>query len=332
MRCTIDINQNGKREGFIQLNHSNDRHAYGVIPIPIAVIANGLEPTVLLTAGNHGDEYEGVIILKRLYEAIASEQINGRLIIMPALNFPAVREFKRVSPLDNSNMNRIFGSTDSPGPTREIARFVENELISQARYAIDLHSGGTMCEFHPCSYIYSGGDQQFVQEKISAAHCFGAKYTVVVVGTSGSLSAACERQGVVMLSAELGGGAIRKKNIELGYHGTLNALAGWSVLDSEPAKTSTEFLLSGASSSFVMSPIVGAFEPLIEIGQTVMAGERVGRVYPLETFSEPIIQIQCEKKGIVIGQRNQSLVQRGDFLLHTGEPVSEAGILEQSTS
>ena len=144
MRCTIDINQNGKREGFIQLNHSNDRHAYGVIPIPIAVIANGLEPTVLLTAGNHGDEYEGVIILKRLYEAIASEQINGRLIIMPTLNFPAVREFKRVSPLDNNNMNRIFGSTDSPGPTREIARFVENELISQARYAIDLHSGGTM--------------------------------------------------------------------------------------------------------------------------------------------------------------------------------------------
>jgi predicted deacylase len=63
-----------------------------------------------------------------------------------------------------------------------------------------------------------------------------------------------------------------------------------------------------------------------------MAGERVGRVYPLETFSEPIIQIQCEEKGIVIGQRNQSLVQRGDFLLHTGEPVSEAGILEQSAS
>ena len=67
MRCSIDLDRPGKRQGFVQLNHSDDRHAYGVIPIPIGIVAADAEPTVLLTAGNHGDEYEGIVILQRLY-------------------------------------------------------------------------------------------------------------------------------------------------------------------------------------------------------------------------------------------------------------------------
>ena len=332
MRCSIDLGRPGKREGFVQLNHSDNRHAYGVIPIPIGMVsADGGGPTVLLTAGNHGDEYEGIVILQRLFRDLDPSRIRGRIIIMPSLNLPAVRVYQRTSPLDGANMNRSFGAQDISGPTQEIARFVEETLITQSDYAIDLHSGGKMCEFSPCGYIYAGGGRKRLQDKFNAAHLFGAKYTVVVEGSHGSLSAAGERAGVIMLSAELGGGRIRRENIEIGYQGTLNTLAGWGLIGHAPEETKTIFLRSGSASSSVMSPVGGVFEPLTDVGQQITAGDVVGRIYPLDTLDQSVVTVDAQSDGMIIGQRTQACVQRGDFLLHLGRPVSESALLNHSS-
>ena len=331
MRCSIDLDRPGKQEGFVRLNHSDDRHAYGVIPIPIGVVAaDHGGPTVLLTAGNHGDEYEGIVILQRLFHDLDPSRIRGRIIIMPSLNLPAVRAYRRTSPLDGANMNRVFGDQDLGGPTREIAQFVEEALIAGSDYAIDLHSGGKMCEFSPCGYIYSTGEKKHLQSKLTAAHRFGAKYTAVVEGSPGSLSAAGERAGTIMLSAELGGGRIRRENIEIGYKGTVNALAGWGLMDHTPEETKTLFLRSGSASSAVMSPVGGVFEPLTDVGQHVVAGDAVGRIHPLDALDQPVIIVETQSSGIIIGQRTQAFVQRGDFLLHLGELIEETELLDQS--
>ena len=60
--------------------------------MPIACIGDGRGPTVLVTAGNHGDEHEGRIIARRLVRELDPAQVHGRLIVMPALNYPAVLE------------------------------------------------------------------------------------------------------------------------------------------------------------------------------------------------------------------------------------------------
>jgi len=328
MHCSIDLDHPGKREGYVQLSHSNNRHAYGVIPLPIGVIAGDTGPTALLTAGNHGDEYEGIVILQRLFHDLDPDQVHGRIIFMPSLNLPAVREYQRTSPLDGANMNRVFGDPALSGPTREIAAFVEKTLISQADFAIDLHSGGKMCEFSPCGFIYGVGDKQHLQKKIRAAHHFGAKYTAVVEGSSGSLSAAGERAGIVMLSAELGGGRIQRENIEIGYTGTTNTLAGWGLLADSPHETRTTFLRSGFAGSSVMSPIAGAFEPLTNVGQAVRTGEAVGRIHSLDALDQPPVTVCAESAGIVVGQRAQAHILRGDFLLHLGEEVEESELLK----
>ena len=331
MRCSIDLDRPGKREGSVQLNHSDNRHAYGVIPIPIGMVsADGGGPTVLLTAGNHGDEYEGIVILQRLFRDLDPSRIRGRIIIMPSLNLPAVRVYQRTSPLDGANMNRSFGAQDISGPTQEIAQFVEEQLIARADYAIDLHSGGKMCEFSPCGYIYAGGGRKRLQDKLNAAHQFGAKYTVVVEGSQGSLSAAGERAGVIMLSAELGGGRIRRENIEIGYKGTVNTLAGWGLIGHAPEETKTIFLRSGSASSSVMSPVGGVFEPLTDVGQQITAGDTVGRIYPLDALDQSVVTVNTQGNGVIIGQRTQACVQRGDFLLHLGELVEETVLLEKS--
>ena len=328
MRCSIDLGRTGKREGYVQLNHSNNRHAYGVIPLPIGVIAGDTGPTVLLTAGNHGDEYEGIVILQRLFHDLGPDQVRGRIIFMPSLNLPAVREYQRTSPLDGANMNRVFGDPAFSGPTREIAGFVEETLIPQTDFAIDLHSGGKMCEFSPCGFIYGVGDKEHLQNKIRAAHHFGAKYTAVVEGSQGSLSAAGERAGIVMLSAELGGGRIQRENIEIGYTGTANTLAGWGLLNHSPQDTQTTFLRSGFTGSSVISPVAGAFEPLTNVGQVIKAGEAVGRIHSLDALDQPPVTAYVESAGIILGQRTQAHVLRGDFLLHLGEEINESELLK----
>ena len=90
IHSSIDLESPGRRVGWLEVRHSDNRHAYGVIPVPIACIGNGEGPVALLTAGNHGDEHEGKIILRRLIRELDPERVHGRLIVMPALNYPAV--------------------------------------------------------------------------------------------------------------------------------------------------------------------------------------------------------------------------------------------------
>src|SRR5262245_57660274 len=102
----IDYHADGKQSDCLRLPHSTDLSAYGWVPIPLVCIKNGEGPTVLLIAGNHGDEYEGQIALASLARETEMDHVRGRLLIIPALNFPAVSAGRRVSPLDEGNLNR----------------------------------------------------------------------------------------------------------------------------------------------------------------------------------------------------------------------------------
>src|SRR6476660_9121307 len=128
----IDLDGNGKQTGFLRLPHSVHRSAYGWIPIPIAQIsnrgANGSGPTVLLMAGNHGDEYEGQVALGRLIRDLDPSEIGGRVIILPSANFPAAMAGTRTSPHDQGNLNRSFPGDADGGPTAQIAWYIETEL------------------------------------------------------------------------------------------------------------------------------------------------------------------------------------------------------------
>src|SRR5690606_9267650 len=101
-------------------------------PIPIVCIRNGRELTALLVAGNHGDEYEGQVALRRLINSTDPKAVTGRLLIVPSLNFPAVEAGIHVSPLDSGNLNREFPGKAEGTPTQMIAHYVCSELLPRA--------------------------------------------------------------------------------------------------------------------------------------------------------------------------------------------------------
>src|SRR3954465_7645781 len=128
----VDYERDGKRVGGLALPHSVTRSAYGTLRIPVACLKHGTGRTVLLMAGNHGDEYEGQIALSRFIRETEAEQIQGRIIVLPAANLPAAMAGTRVSPIDRGNLNRAFGGDPERGPTWAIAHYVETVLFPLA--------------------------------------------------------------------------------------------------------------------------------------------------------------------------------------------------------
>src|SRR6478735_1011961 len=117
----VDLEAAGVQRGYLRLPYSQDTSAYGHIPIPIVVARNGEGPTVLLTGGVHGDEYEGPIALARLICDLTLKAIRGRIIVVPSLNLPALLAGKRLSPIDGINLNRCFPGDRNGSPTNLIA-------------------------------------------------------------------------------------------------------------------------------------------------------------------------------------------------------------------
>jgi hypothetical protein len=328
----VDFSRQGRQLSFLRLTHSDNRHAFSTIPIPIAVLANGAGPTVLLTAGNHGDEYEGQVILHDLLRTLDVARVRGRIIVLPALNYPAVMAGARVSPLDAGNLNRGFPGDADGGPTVAIAHYVESVLLPICQFASDLHSGGTATEYLPCAYLHAGGGPELMRRKLAAAREFGAPYTMVAKGTADgrSLSAACDRLGVVQVATELaGGGSVSRRAVAVGRNGVLRLLRHAGALADAPRDEfhDTRLLLPLPMASAPMAPCEGVFEPYCDLGAAVRAGDIAGRVHPLGELDRPSIDVKFAADGLVAIRRVPMRVNRGDYLFRLAVDVSEAALL-----
>ncbi|HTN12999.1 MAG TPA: succinylglutamate desuccinylase/aspartoacylase family protein, partial [Acetobacteraceae bacterium] len=82
----IDFDKNGRQAGYLRAPLSRNTAGWGIVEIPIISIKNGSGPTVLLTGGVHGDEYEGPITLGEMIRDLDPGLVSGRLIFIPAIN------------------------------------------------------------------------------------------------------------------------------------------------------------------------------------------------------------------------------------------------------
>src|SRR5262245_24320208 len=100
IRCEIDFDKPGRQAGYLRAPQSRNTSGWGVVEIPTYVLKHGVGPTLLLTGGVHGDEYEGQIAVSRLAHVLKPQEISGRLILIPAVNIPAAMNGTRLSPID----------------------------------------------------------------------------------------------------------------------------------------------------------------------------------------------------------------------------------------
>ncbi len=318
----------GKRAGFIRLPHSVHRSAYGFIPIPVAVIAHGAGPSVLLMAGNHGDEYEGQVALGNLIRTLQPEQIRGRLIVLPSANFPAAIAGSRTSPIDDGNLNRSFPGDPDGTVTEQIAWFIEEVILPRVQVLMDLHSGGSSLRYMPSALARLSADPAVMAETVALLRAFGAPITYLANAAQGAdrtSSAAAARKGVRHIGTELaGGGQVTAAALfacEGGLRRALHHLGVLSEPHDEPAAPTRLLEVLGAD-YYVYAPEDGLFEPLVELGDTVQAGQSAARIHDQATpWREPALA-RFEHDGLVICKRVPGLTRRGDCLFHLGTDCS----------
>ncbi|NKB63656.1 MAG: FAD-dependent oxidoreductase [Gammaproteobacteria bacterium] len=315
LNCDVDFETDGKHFGNLNLGFSDNRHSFDNIPIPIVVIKTGKGPTLLLSAGSHGDEYEGQVILRRLIHETAVEDISGRLILLPALNYPAMLDNSRVSPLDQGNMNRCFPGIEGGPPTAAIADFVTRHLLPLCDAGIDLHSGGSNAYYLPCAFLCTSADAEITRQNLALAEAFNAPNTYVVrgEGSASGFDPIAHQNGVPFISTELHGGAnVDPVATEIGFRGVKSVMQQMGIIDSCPSPVSTTQFLNGVDgSAYLSAPYSGIFAPACELGDWVRPGDLAGQLYSVEEVERPPLRLKFSTPGKILVRRNGARVRRG---------------------
>lgn len=314
----IDLDATGRQVGFLYIPHSPHEDAWGTVRIPLAVLANGNGPTVILEAGNHGDEYEGQIVLGELIRDFPLESVRGRLIIMPAMNAPAAEAGKRTSPQDGKNLNRTFPGDHAGTISEQISAWVSDELFSRGDAFLSLHSGGSSLDITPSALAQPAEDPEHTQRNIDAVFAFGAPCNVMLnnLGDTRTSAATAVASGLTCVSTEMAGtGTVSKTALDLCRQGVRRVLAHWGAID--PAMTtpipepSTLYKVEGAA-AYVIASESGVFESEHAVGEKVTAGQTAGRIHFTANPQRPPLALTYAKSGIVFAKRHPGIVVPGN--------------------
>jgi N-alpha-acetyl-L-2,4-diaminobutyrate deacetylase len=317
IRPSVDYNQDGVQHGFLRLPYSRDDSAWGAVMIPIAVIKNGEGPTALLTGANHGDEYEGPIALLKLAGSLKPSEVNGRVIIVPAMNYPAFRAGRRTSPIDTGNLNRIFPGRPDGSVTEKIADYFQRFLLPLADIVLDYHSGGRTLEFLPFAAVHELPDKEQEARCVAAMEAFNAPYSIKLLELDavGMYDTAAEEQGKIFVSTELGGGgSATARSVRIADRGVRNLLIHAGILEGEMEMEPTVQLAMPGEEAYVISASEGVIEMCRDLGEEVEADQPVARLYPPDrTGAEPVVY-RARMRGLLVGRHFPGLIKTGDCL------------------
>ena len=314
---TVDFDRNGVQHGFLKLPHSHDASGWGSMMIPITVAKNGEGPTILFTGANHGDEYEGPIALFDLAHTINADDLSGRVIIVPGMNYPAFQAGKRTSPIDSGNMNRVFPGNPEGTLTEKIADYFQRYLLPLADYVVDFHSGGKTMEFLPfcCAHVLDDKEQQ--SRCVAAMEAFNAPHSMMLLELEADnmYDTAAENMGKVFIGTELaGGGSATATTVAIAKKGIRNILRHAGITEGELEVADTISLDMPDQSCFIFSESTGLLELCIELGAKVNAGDLIAFVHPIERTGLTPTAYHAVIDGIFSGRHFPGKIAMGDFL------------------
>ncbi|MBE1285220.1 MAG: succinylglutamate desuccinylase [Rhodobacteraceae bacterium] len=320
----LDLDLPGRHVGDLMLRWSDNSNPLGYHPIPVISLKGADGPTVLITGANHGDEFEGPAAIMRLAQSLDPSGLTGQIILIPALNAPALAASSRVSPLDRANLNRAFPGDPDGGPTAMVAHFVETELLPRCDAAIDLHSGGKASFFEPCALATRTADPALFGQNMDLARAFGLPliWQLGANNDNRSLNSAAERVGIPMIATELGGGGGVDPGItDATEAGLRRCLAHIGLLPDSPPSNPVRVVQIASPRHSVYAPGTGIFDRSIAAGQAVSKGDLAGQFHFVTEPERPSIPLVFTESGLVLAHTCRGLVQRGELLALVAQDV-----------
>ncbi|MBM3571945.1 MAG: N-alpha-acetyl diaminobutyric acid deacetylase DoeB [Alphaproteobacteria bacterium] len=300
--------------------------------VPVTTIRNGEGPTVLLAAGAHGDEYEGPVVLMKLARDLRPEAIRGRVIIVPALNLPALAAGRRHSPIDGKAISACFPGARQGTITEAIAYFLRDELVDRADIVVDLQSGGRSMIFLPHIAAAHLEDPEPMTRALAALRAFGAPVGLLRrdLDQDGTLASAVGAGAKLYFATGLGGGAmVSPDTVTIAETGIGNLLKHFGVMDGDivppraQGRGDTRLMQLAGADGLAITGDVGIYEPFTEIGDAVEASQPLGQVHFVEDPDRRPRQVLSWRAGTVLGRRVPGRVERGDCVAVIAESYSD---------
>jgi len=276
-------------------------------------------PTLLVTAGVHGDEYEGVRTIFDVFESLDVTTMKGNFLAVPVMNPPAFWNISRTSPLDNANLARVFPGAADGTPTEAIAFHFDQQILPLADFYIDLHSGGVKCAM-PTLIGYLETDTAGA----AAAEIFGAPviWCHPNVPPGRTVSAAGDR-GIPCLYAEArGAGRIDPADLACYRRGVTNVLKHLGILPGQPdvpGTAVTRLYGDGNVDVSVSTPVRGFLIPRVALLEAVVKGQVLGALVDISGVEIETLVAPCD--GIVVLIHECPLIQPEEPLFLLTRPM-----------
>lgn len=334
----LDLESPGRRDYWVALEHDSLWGSH-LVPLTVLVGPQARPGEGLVAFGaTHGNEYEGPVALKRLLAEIDPAAVLGRVILVPVLNPAAFRSGTRDSVADDgANLNRAFVPGAGLGAplgtiTWRLAAFVRAAIWPHVHAVIDLHAGGEVARFAPCTSFHEVADPAQAALMAQIARGFGLPLVIVYQNeTPGLLTSEAERLGKIAVGTELGWGAgVAALGVAHARHGVVAAairlgqMAGTVAPFGHAADGTQKTVAMIEAACFTVTPFSGHFEPLVACGAPVAAGDVVGLVHDFEQIDARPWPARAGVDGIVVAQAWGARVRQGQQVVVVGR-VLEGG-------
>ena len=267
-------------------------------------------PHVLIIGGVHGDEVNGVEIVRRTLEKnVYKDMMTGTVIAVPLLNVHGFINFSRDVP-DGKDVNRSFPGTLAGSLASRVARILTKNVLPQIDAIIDCHAGGQNRYNFPQVRISKGDEESY-----NLALAFRPPFIIHKPALNGSLRKTARLAKKLCLTYE-GGEALRLDgySIARGVAGIERSLQHLGMISGAPPEASTPVDIEHVS--WVRASHAGLFIWSKSSGALVKKGE------PLGTIGDPYgtrrIVVLAPREGYIVGHTNAPVVNQGDALFHIG--------------
>jgi predicted deacylase len=269
-------------------------------------------PCLFVSAAVHGDEINGVEIIRRLIRSPALKHLRGTLIAVPVVNVYGFVRHSRYLP-DRRDLNRSFPGSEKGSLAARMANLLLEQVVAKADYGIDLHTGAVYRENLP--QVRASLDEQGVMQRLAKA--FGSPVIINASVRDGSLREAAGALGTPVILYE-GGEALRFDElvIRAGLRGVIGVMRELGMLRpaSKSRRRSQPEPVIARSSQWVRAPQSGIMRAAKPLGSRVAKQEILGWI--ADPLGENEVAVEAPAAGVVIGKLNLPLVNEGEALYH----------------
>ena len=293
------------------------------ISMPVHVVHGRREgPVLFACAAVHGDEINGVAIIRRLIQLPDMRRMSGTLLAIPVVNVHGFLNQSRYLP-DRRDLNRSFPGSPNGSMTSRLADLFMREIVARSQYGIDLHTGSSNRANLPQVRAQFDDD-----ETVRLARAFGAPVLLDAALREQSLRKVADEAGATVIVYE-GGEALRfnEHAVRAGVRGIMGVMRALNMLPplTKPPKKSVPAHFS-RSTTWVRAPHGGILRPLKALGELLSEGDKIALI--TDPFGEHEVAVFAPTDGIIIGQTTLPLVHEGEALYHVARFADPDKILD----